>query len=91
VIRLGIGVLLLVTLSGCQSVRSWSRCPGIYSGVRYYGDQLQGLPFDGKVFFTLDLPLTALTDTLAVPITAFADREMPRGGYPIGCRWAQRR
>lgn len=90
-VRFGIVVLFLVTLPGCQSVRSWSRCPGIYSGVRYYADQLPELPWDGKVFFTFDLPLTALADTLAVPITAFADREMKLGGYPIGCRWASRR
>jgi uncharacterized protein YceK len=89
VLRLGpIAVALLLALPGCQSVRSWSRCPGIYSGVRYYADQLPELPFDGKVFFTLDAPLSALADTLALPATAFARPEMPRGGYPIGCRWA---
>lgn len=90
-IRCGVFVLLLLALPGCQSVRSWSRCPGIYSGVRYYADQLPDIPFDGKVFFTFDLPFSALADTLAVPLTAFADREIKRGGYPIGCRWASPR
>lgn len=73
---------------GCQSVRSWRDCPGAYSGVRYYADQLDWLPLDGKIFFTVDLPLSAVADTLAVPVTAFVEPERPVGGYPRGCRWA---
>ena len=87
-IRVGLVVLLLLALPGCQSVRSWEHCPGIYSGLRYYGDQFPELPADGKVFFTLDLPLTTVVDTLAIPVTAFTELEQPRAGYPIGCRWA---
>ena len=91
VLRVGLLVVLLLALPGCQSVRSWSRCPGLYSGVRYYTDQLPELPFDGKIFFTLDLPFSAVVDTLALPATAFASPQIPRGGYPIGCRWASSR
>ena len=88
VTRIALGLLLLLpALSGCQSTRSWEHCPGIYSGVRYYADQLPTLPADGKVFFTFDLPFTALADTLALPITAFANPRPPLAGYPIGCRW----
>lgn len=64
-------------------------CPGIYSGTRYYGDQIRELPFDGKIFFTIDIPLTLIADTLALPATAFVDREQPRGGFARGCRWAE--
>ena len=81
----------LLALTGCQSMRSWETCPGIYSGVRYYGDQLPELPGDGKAFFTFDLPLTAVVDTLALPFTAFADPTVPPGGFPVGCRWADPR
>lgn len=74
---------------GCQSVRSWDQgCPGLYSGVKYYGDQVGELPYDGRIFFTFDLPLTAVVDTLALPFTAFATPRRPSGGYPVGCRWA---
>lgn len=75
----------------CQSLRSWQQgCPGIYSGVRYYHDQLPALPWDGTLLFSVDLPLSALLDTLALPATAFAEPERPRSGFPIGCRWAGR-
>ena len=74
---------------GCQSSRSWEQgCAGVYSGLKYYGDQIGELPFDGRIFFTLDLPLTTVVDTLALPFTAFAKPRRPAGGYPIGCRWA---
>ncbi|MGI9592908.1 MAG: hypothetical protein ACR2P8_16190 [Myxococcota bacterium] len=89
--RTALGVLLLLALSGCQSVRSWDQCPGIYSGLRYYSDQLPELPGDGKAFFTLDVPLTTIADTLAIPFTAFAEPEQPPGGFAIGCRWADPR
>ena len=75
---------------GCQTTRSFQHeCPGVYSGVRYYGDQIGGVPFDGKLFFTVDLPLSAVVDTLLLPITSFIDRAPQLGGYPPGCRWAE--
>ncbi len=81
-----IGALLLV---GCQSTRSWQQgCPGIYSGVRYYADIRSEVPWDGRVFFTIDLIPTSIVDTLALPVTAFQKPEIPEGGFPIGCRWA---
>lgn len=80
---------LSLSLAGCQSTRSWQTCPGIYSGMRYYADQLPELPADGKAFFTLDVPFSAIADTLALPVTAFAKPPTrPIGGWPIGCRWA---
>ncbi len=81
----------VVSLSGCQTFRSFEKgCPGIYSGARYYGDQLGEIPFDGVIFFTMDLPLTLIFDTLALPGTAFAHPEEPPGGFPPGCRWVTR-
>jgi uncharacterized protein YceK len=91
VLRICLALVLPLVLSGCQSVRSWEHCPGVYSGLRYYTDQLPELPGDGKAFFTLDLPMTAIVDTLALPFTAFADPRVPPGGFPRGCRWADPR
>jgi uncharacterized protein YceK len=81
---------LCPALLGCQSIRSWQQgCPGVYSGVKYYRNQVGELPFDGRVFFTVDLLPTLLVDTLALPFTAFAEPERPRGGFPVGCKWAE--
>lgn len=84
-------VSLLALLCGCQTSRSFDQgCPGVYSGVRYYADQVSELPFDGKVFFTFDLPLSAVTDTLLLPATVFMEPEEPDFGWIAGCRWAGR-
>lgn len=77
--------------TGCQTARSFEQgCPGIYSGVRYYNDQVGNLPADGKIFFTLDVPLSALLDTLLLPATAFVEPTKPPLGWPEGCRWITR-
>jgi uncharacterized protein YceK len=87
--RLWIAVLLLISITGCQTTRSWNDgCPGIYSGVRYFASQRDSLPWDGKVFFTLDLPLTVVIDTLLLPASAWVDPVEPKGGWVPGCRWA---
>ncbi len=76
-------------LIGCQTNRSWnSGCPGIYSGLRFYADQIGSTPPDGKVFFTIDLPLSAIADTILLPASAWVDRREPKGGWVVGCRWA---
>ena len=86
---LAFGALLLV---GCQSTRSWQQgCPGIYSGVRYYADIRPEVPWDGRIFFTIDLIPTSIVDTLALPVTAFLKPKRPLGGFPVGCRWANPR
>jgi uncharacterized protein YceK len=85
-----LAILACLTLPGCQTVRSWDAgCPGIYSGVRYYASQRDSLPWDGRVFFTLDLPLTAVVDTLLLPASAFVDRQIPQSGWVPGCSWAK--
>jgi len=63
----------------------------VYSGARYYADITPTVPFDGKVFFTLDLIPTLLVDTLALPVTAFSEPKRPAGGFVVGCRWAKER
>jgi uncharacterized protein YceK len=63
----------------------------VYSGLRYYGEQIGELPVDGKVFFTLDVPFTAVLDTLLLPGTFFVEPQKPSLGWPAGCRWAARR
>ena len=93
----GAGILriaLVVCLAagvGCQTARSFEHgCPGVYSGVRFFNDQIREIPPDGKLFFAVDLPLSAIFDTLLLPVTSFVDRQPPEGGYPPGCRWARR-
>ena len=81
-----------IAMLGCQTNRSWENgCPGVYSGVRYYADQLGGLPVDGKIFFTLDLPLTAVADTILLPVSVFAKPTRPKSGFARGCTWARKR
>jgi uncharacterized protein YceK len=88
--RLWVVAALLVSIAGCQTTRSWNDgCPGVYSGVRYFSSQRSSLPWDGKVFFTFDLPLTAVFDTLLLPASAWVDRDEPTGGWVVGCRWAR--
>ena len=82
-------VVACIVMFGCQTTRSFNDgCPGIYSGVRYYNDQIASMPWDGKVFFVIDLPFSAIFDTLVLPFTAFADPENPPGGWLPGCEWA---
>ena len=90
-LRVAAVLVLLPGWLGCQSIRSWQQgCPGVYSGVKYYGEQIGELPYDGRIFFSIDLPLTAIVDTLALPVTAFATPQPPSGGYALGCKWARR-
>lgn len=84
---------LALPLGGCASLRSWtSGCPGVYSGVRYTSELWPWLPFDGRVFYGLDVPFSALVDTLAVPVTAFVGpREAGQAGVVRGCHWAHQK
>lgn len=90
-----IALLFLIassSLLGCQTSRSWSEgCPGVYSGVRYFSGHVSWLPMDGKIFFLLDLPLSAATDTVLLPITIFVEPERPPNGFAPGCEWAAKR
>ena len=82
---------LVLLPTGCQTLRSWDGgCPAVYSGVRYYRSWYDWLPLDGKIVFTLDLPLSAALDTLALPVTFFLDPQPPPGGFAEGCKWAGR-
>ncbi len=81
-----------IALPACQTARSWDEgCPGIYSGLRYYSDQLDSLPLDGKIFFTLDLPLTVVADTALLPVSVFMTPTRPKYGFAPGCSWADNR
>ena len=78
-----------LSMFGCQTSRSWEKgCPGVYSGVRYYRDQMGGLPMDGRIFYTLDLPFTIAADTALLPVSVFVKPQRPRYGFASGCRWA---
>ena len=83
-------IALMVFVTGCQTARSWdSGCPGVYSGVRFFTDQQSSLPWDGKIFFVFDLPLTMVADTVLLPVAALVDPVEPPGGWMRGCRWAE--
>jgi len=86
-----IALLLSLLLFGCQTGRSLGGgCPGVYSGLRYYNAQISTIPWDGKIFFFFDLPFSAISDTLLLPYTSFADRKKPPEGWVVGCSWADR-
>ena len=77
-------------LLGCQTARSIEGgCPGIYAGMRFVADQWGELPWDGRIFFLIDVPFSAVADTLALPATAFMEPSKPEGGYAPGCHWAR--
>ncbi len=79
-------------LLGCQTARSWDEgCPGVYSGVRYFQDAVSYLPFDEKIASLLDLPVSAVMDTVLLPATVFMEPKRPRLGFARGCRWAKNR
>jgi len=87
--RSWIAALLLISVVGCQTARSWEDgCPGVYSGVRYFASQRNSLPWDGRVFFGFDLPLTIVADTLLLPGSFWVEPTRPQRGWVPGCRWA---
>jgi uncharacterized protein YceK len=78
--------------SGPSCCAHWEQgCPGVYSGIRYYRDHVQELPPDGKIFFTLDLPLTMVADTILLPVSVFMEPTRPKYGFAPGCTWARKR
>jgi uncharacterized protein YceK len=86
--RLAILIAATAVLS-CQTSRSWDEgCPGVYSGVRYFQDQVGGLPLDGKIFFLLDLPVSVALDTVLLPASVFMKPTAPQYGFAPGCQWA---
>lgn len=86
-----VALLACMVFFGCQTGRSWTDgCPGIYSGVRYYNSHIGSMPWDGKIFFGLDLPFSAILDTLLLPFSAFVDRDRPAGGWVPGCEWVKK-
>ncbi len=50
-----------------------------------------GLPVDGKIFYTPDLPFTIAADTALLPVSVFMKPQRPRGGFASGCTWAMHR
>ena len=59
--------------------------------MRYFEDQVGALPIDGRIFFILDLPVSAAVDTALLPATVFMKPRRPRNGFSPGCRWAKKR
>ncbi len=65
--------------------------PGSLLGHSLLRDQVGGIPVDGKIFFTLDLPLTAVADTTLLPVSMFLKPKRPKYGFAPGCTWAKKR
>ena len=92
--RAALAVLpIALGLAGCGTVNSYADgCPAPFSGVRTDREYLRDVrTFDGGalrwVMVTGDLPLSALADTLTLPIGAWA-RQAPPAPVSPGCRWA---
>ena len=52
-VRLAAVIAASALVAGCQTARSFDQgCPGLYSGVRYYGSQIGDLPADGAMTVT---------------------------------------
>lgn len=76
-------------LPGYQTDRSWREgCPGVYSGGRYFQEDVSYLPFNEKIASLVDLPISAAADTVLLPITVFMKPERPITGFGRGCKWA---
>jgi uncharacterized protein YceK len=88
--------LVAVGLAGCGTINSYaSGCPAPYSGVRVddeYLDDLGSFGEDGFdwVTISLDLPLSAILDTLTLPI-ALSFEQAPPAPVSPGCGWAANR
>lgn len=82
-----------LALGGCGTINSYaSGCPAPWSGVRTdreYLRDLEPLPGGavGWLMVTGDLPLSAIADTLTLPLGAWVEHPPPTPVSP-GCRWA---
>lgn len=93
------GLLILPTITamaalqiGCGTLSSYNNgCSGVYSGVRtdveYLGEYHEFR--DGWDYATvaMDIPLSSVLDTVALPATAFIKT---RSQHTLGCEWAGR-
>ena len=85
--------LALLPLCACGTINSYaSGCPAAYSGVRTdheYLGELDSLVADGLEWLRIaaDLPLSAVADTLTLPIGVWAQQPPPTPVSP-GCHWA---
>lgn len=59
--------------------------------MRYFEDQVSVLPIDGRIFFLLDLPVSAAMDTALLPMAIFMNPKRPPYGFQAGCRWVTKR
>ncbi len=81
-------LIAVSSLLGCQTSRSWSQgCPGVYSGVRYFQEDVSYLPFDERIAALLDLPVSAAFDTALLPATVFMKPKRLPHGFARGCNW----
>jgi uncharacterized protein YceK len=85
--------LALLPLCACGTINSYAGgCPAPFSGVRTdheYLSQLDTFLEDGLEWLRLgaDLPLSAVADTLTLPVGVWAQQPPPQPVSP-GCLWA---
>jgi len=74
-------LLLLLLASGCGSITSrWIGEKGNYSGVQYDVQRLTHINNEAEHVVALDIPLSAILDTLLLPFDMTV--EQPVGGSP---------
>jgi uncharacterized protein YceK len=91
---LGAALLLAVLpLAACGTINSWAGgCPAPFSGVRTDRQYLRDLGSFREntvdwVRIPADLPLSAITDTVTLPLAWWFEHPPPTPVSP-GCRWA---
>ena len=83
----------LLLLAGCGTVNSFANaCPAPYSGVRTDLDYLRSAGVEDlwdAWMWPLDLPVSLLGDTAALPATSFLEPAQPPYPLGFGCGWAR--
>jgi len=77
-------------LTGCGTINSYANgCGGTYSGlhtdVEYLGSYEDFHDGWDYAQVGLDVPLSSILDTVALPVTAFLE---PKANQTYGCNWA---
>jgi uncharacterized protein YceK len=88
-LRIFAALFAITLLAGCGTINSFAQgCGGVYSGIQTDIEYLASYDEfrDGWDFASvgLDVPISTVSDTLALPVTAFLK---PGVNKDIGCHW----
>jgi len=89
-LKIFVAITAAALLAGCGTINSYANgCGGMYSGIKTDMEYLGTYDefFDGWDFTTvgLDLPISSVVDTVALPVTAFLETNANK---TLGCNWA---